>query len=95
VAIARDDDGHYLVSAGNLAVDWKTAAPGAQHRGHRRPRQGPAQGRLRNLLRRPRDAEASGGAGLGLLDIARKWHRCSLPPEQPDGRAFFWPARVI
>ena len=48
-------------------------------------------------LRRPRDSGVSSGAGLGLLDIARK---SGMPlqtslTEQPDGRAFFSLRAVI
>lgn len=73
VVVARDDDDHhYIVQAGNLvqtldgqallavvnelAVMDKTALKAA----------------YKTQLRKPRDEDASSGAGLGLIDIARK-----------------------
>jgi len=43
-------------------------------------------------LRRPRSETAGSGAGLGLIDIARKASApfsCSLQPGQPEARVFF------
>ncbi|MBO3275839.1 hypothetical protein D3C76_981870 [compost metagenome] len=97
VAISRNDDGHYVVSAGNLVE----LADGQQLV---RSIEGIAgldkvqlKAAYKEQLRRPRDAEATTGAGLGLLDIARK---SSAPlqtslKEQPDGRAFFSLRAVI
>jgi hypothetical protein len=48
-------------------------------------------------LRKPRDADASSGAGLGLIDIARKASEplsASLTSHS-DGRAFFSLRAVI
>ena len=91
VAVARGDHGHYQVSAGNLveradgerlvaAVDAlalldKSALKQA----------------YKQQLRRPRDAESPSGAGLGLLDMARKSShplKASLQPLS-DHRSFF------
>lgn len=52
VAIARNEDGHYVVSAGNL-VERRRPEPGAQHPGHRQPRQGRPQGRLQGAATPP------------------------------------------
>ena len=48
-------------------------------------------------LRRPRDSGCASGAGLGLLDIARKSSEplAASLKEQPDGRAFFSLRAVI
>lgn len=72
VVVARDDDGHYVVMAGNLveradgealierigtlAAMDKTALKAA----------------YKTQLRMPRDENAASGAGLGLIDVARK-----------------------
>lgn len=90
VAVAKDDAGHYLVSAGNL-VELED--------GERLLRAIEALASLdkqalkqayKERLRMPRES-ASSGAGLGLLDIARKSSepmQASLEP-LPDGRGFF------
>ena len=91
VAVARDEHGHYTVSAGNLvelehgeklvatieplAVLDKQALKKA----------------YKQQLRQPREEGTETGAGLGLLDIARKSSqpmRASLKA-LPDGRGFF------
>ncbi len=97
VVVARDEDGHYLVQAGNmieasdgdtlqgmvdeLAVLDKVAL----------------KARYKEQMRKPRDDDAVTGAGLGLIDIARK----SAAPLQADlspavnGRQFFSLRAVI
>ncbi|MGR2739031.1 biofilm regulation protein kinase SiaB [Billgrantia sp. Q4P2] len=96
VAVAKDAQGRYTVSAGNLveygdgeqlvrtiealAVLDKQELKQAYKRQLRMPREG-----------------VSSGAGLGLLDIARKSSepmRASLEP-LPDGRGFFSLTAVI
>ncbi|MFI8480181.1 biofilm regulation protein kinase SiaB [Pseudomonas sp. NPDC078700] len=97
VAISRDDEGRYVVSAGNLVahedgqelVDFVARLSTLDK----------AQLKVayKEQLRKPREEGASSGAGLGLLDIARKSSapmRTSLR-EQEDGRAFFSLSAVI
>ena len=97
VLVSRDEDGHYIVSAGNLieiadgekllaAVDSLAGLDKAQ-----------LKAAYKEQLRRPRDAAKPSGAGLGLIDIARKSSqplRASLQPV-PDGRGFFSLRAVI
>ena len=97
VAIARDDEGHYVVSAGNLVelADGQGLVRSIEAIAGLDKAQ--LKAAYKEQLRRPRDAEASTGAGLGLLDIARKSSaplKTSLT-EQPDGRAFFSLRAVI
>jgi hypothetical protein len=97
VAIARDDEGHYVVSAGNLVelADGQGLVRSIEAIAGLDKVQ--LKAAYKEQLRRPRDAEASTGAGLGLLDIARKSSaplKTSLT-EQPDGRAFFSLRAVI
>nr|WP_274377981.1 SiaB family protein kinase [Pseudomonas sp. S9] len=97
VAISRDDKGRYVVSAGNLVtkqdgrqlVDFVARLSTLE-----KPQQKIA---YKEQLRKPREDGASSGAGLGLLDIARKSSspmRTSLQ-EQKDGRFFFSLSAVI
>ena len=97
VAIARDDEGHYVVSAGNLVelADGQGLVRSIEAIAGLDKAQ--LKAAYKEQLRRPRDAEASTGAGLGLLDIARK-ARAPLKPsltDHPDGRAFFSLRAVI
>ena len=97
VAIGRGAADGYVVFAGNVVE---------RDDGLRLMRTIDAIGRLdpadlkaayRAQLRRPRERAPGGGAGLGLLGIARK-SRVPLQPslaDQPDGRAFFSLRAVI
>ncbi|MCQ4348911.1 biofilm regulation protein kinase SiaB [Pseudomonas stutzeri] len=88
VAIARNEEGRYVVSAGNL-VEWVEGLAGLD--------KAQLKAAYKEQLRKPRDGESASGAGLGLLDIARKSSRplhASLK-EQPGGRAFFSLRAVI
>ncbi|WP_275286964.1 biofilm regulation protein kinase SiaB [Halomonas elongata] len=93
VAVARDDQGHYLVSAGNLVevddgrrlVDTVEGLSGLDAADLKKA--------YKQQLRRPRDeaSPSASGAGLGLLDMARKSTQplqASLEPLS-SGRAFF------
>lgn len=97
VVIARDAAGHYVVSAGNLV---------ATADGEKLVERVIELGTLDKLalkaaykeqLRRPRDPGAATGAGLGLIDIAR---RASAPLDatltpHDESRAFFSLSVVI
>lgn len=95
VVIARDAGGHYLVSAGNKvspgdgrALVQRVAMLAALDRTSLRAA-------YKEQLRAPRVADS--GAGLGLIDMARK---ASAPmqaqlQELPDGSAFFSMTVVI
>ena len=91
LVVARDDAGHYVVSAGNIveatdgqALAERVAALAALDKAA-------LKATYKEQLRKPRDDGARSGAGLGLIDIARK---CIEPLQAqlrplPDGRAFF------
>jgi signal transduction histidine kinase len=97
VVVSRDDDGHYVVSAGNIivaadserllnAVDSLAGLDKTQ-----------LKAAYKEQLRKPRDAEKSSGAGLGLIDIARKASQPLGARIQPisEGRSFFSLRAVI
>jgi hypothetical protein len=88
VVIARDDAGHYLVSAGNRiqASDGRVLLERIASLG--RMDRAALRAAYKEQLRAPR---AGSGAGLGLIDMARKANapmRAALQ-EVPDGTAFF------
>lgn len=97
VVIARNEAGNYVVSAGNLV---------AREDGERLVQRVRELGMLdkaglktayKEQLRRPRDPQAATGAGLGLIDIAR---RASAPldatlTQHDSSRAFFSLSVVI
>ena len=97
VAISRDEAGRYVVAAGNLVeradgqrlVEWVEALAPLD--------KAQLKAAYKEQLREPRTDERSSGAGLGLLDIARKSSAPLLASlkEQADGRAFFSLRAVI
>ena len=72
VAIARDEQGHYQVSAGNLVerADGERLLQIVEGLGRLDKVQ--LKAAYKEQLRKPREAGSASGAGLGLLDIARK-----------------------
>ncbi len=72
VVIARDEADHYTVSAGNLVeiADGKPLL--ARISALALLDKAQLKTAYKEQLRKPRDAAASAGAGLGLLDIARR-----------------------
>lgn len=97
VVVSRNDNGHYVISAGNLV---ETADGEALMQGLESLRQmDKAQLKVayKEQLRRPREIAAVSGAGLGLIDIARKASKplqSTLGPSI-NGRAFFSLRAVI
>ena len=90
VVVSRDTDGRYVVSAGNIvdADDGRALAKRVNALAALDRTQLKAQ--YKEQLRKPRSDGAS-GAGLGLIDMARKASEplvCSLRTLD-DGRAFF------
>ncbi|GIZ52252.1 biofilm regulation protein kinase SiaB [Noviherbaspirillum aridicola] len=91
VVIARDAEGRYLVSAGNVvsaedgqALVERIGALAALDKTQ-------LKARYKEQLRKPRDPDSGSGAGLGLIDLARKATApliCSLKTLD-DGRGFF------
>jgi hypothetical protein len=90
VAVARDDEGRYLVSAGNLveSVDGERLVATVEALAPLDKAE--LKAAYKQQLRRPRDADGESGAGLGLLDMARKASRPLQASLQtlPDGRSF-------
>jgi len=91
VAVARDAEGRYLISAGNLVelADGERLVRAVEALGPLDRAE--LKAAYKQQLRRPREAEGGSGAGLGLLDMARKTSRplqASLQP-LPDGQGFF------
>ena len=96
VAVAKDAQGHYLVSAGNLVEYSDGEALLRTIESLAKLDKQELKQAYKKQLRMPRGNESS-GAGLGLLDIARKSSepmRASLEP-LPDGRGFFSLTAVI
>lgn len=96
VVICRDADGHYIVCAGNLIApeDAPALAERIDHLG--RLDKAGLKALYKEQLRKPRP-DASSGAGLGLIDVARK---ASVPLQATfdpvsDDRAFFSLRAVI
>ncbi|MEH6493570.1 biofilm regulation protein kinase SiaB [Halopseudomonas sp.] len=97
VVVSRNQDGRYVVSAGNLiempdgenllgAVEGLAGMDKAE-----------LKAAYKEQLRRPRDEARPSGAGLGLIDIARKSSEPLQASLQPlaAGRGFFSLRAVI
>jgi signal transduction histidine kinase len=97
VVVSRDDDGHYVVSAGNIIVegDGQRLLDAVESLAGLDKAQ--LKAAYKEQLRKPRDAEKSSGAGLGLIDIARKASQPLRARIQPisEGRSFFSLRAVI
>lgn len=97
VVVSRNNNGHYIISAGNLV---ETADGEALMQGLESLRQmdkAQLKAAYKEQLRRPRETAATSGAGLGLIDIARKASeplQSTLGPSI-NGRAFFSLRAVI
>lgn len=90
VVVARDDAGRYVVSAGNLIEQADGEQLVATIEGLAQLDKAQLKAAYKEQLRKPREEGASSGAGLGLIDIARK---ASEPLQASlrklaDGRAF-------
>ena len=90
VAVARDPQGHYQVSAGNLveAADGQRLVETVEHLAGLDAAE--LKQAYKQQLRRPRE-DAESGAGLGLIDMARKSSRPMAATLQalPSGLSFF------
>lgn len=91
VVIARDAEGRHMVSAGNLVEAADSAVLLARVAELAPLDRAALKARYKEQLRQPRDQGSASGAGLGLIDIARK---ASAPLqasaiEHPGGRTFF------
>ena len=91
VVIAETSGGHYVVSAGNIvqAADGQSLVDRVTSLAELDKQQ--LKALYKEQLRRPRQEGASTGAGLGLIDVARKSSaplQCSLDALDA-GKAFF------
>jgi hypothetical protein len=89
MVIARNDQGHYVVSAGNLVEQADGEALLARVNALAGLDKAALKAAYKEQLRKPREAGAS-GAGLGLLEISRK---ASVPVQASlrnldNGRAY-------
>ena len=97
VVVARDAEQHYVVQAGNLVEHADGQALMAHVNALASMDKAQLKAAYKTQLRLPRDETAASGAGLGLIDIARK----SVQPlsatltEVGDGRSFFSVRAVI
>lgn len=97
VVVARDRDGNYVVEAGNIVepADGQALLQRVQALAGLDKAQ--LKAAYKEQLRKPRADDAVSGAGLGLIDVARKSAEplvASLSPTG-DGRAFFSLRAVI
>ncbi|OWL88060.1 biofilm regulation protein kinase SiaB [Halopseudomonas aestusnigri] len=97
VVVSRDEGGRYIVSAGNLieSADGENLVSSIARLAELD--KAGLKAAYKEQLRRPRDAERPSGAGLGLIDIARKSSaplQASLQPVA-NGRSFFSLRAVI
>lgn len=97
VVIARDEQGRHLVSAGNLVHEGDGVALVQTVQKLAAMDKPALKAAYKEQLRAPRNGQCASGAGLGLIDIARK---SSAPLqatlfERPDGKAFFSLAAII
>lgn len=91
MVIARDEQGRYQVSAGNLAEESDAQTLMQRIDALAALDKAALKAAYKKQLRAPRDDNAASGAGLGLIDIARK---ASAPLqatlfERTDGKVFF------
>lgn len=90
LAVAQDPQGHYLVSAGNLVeeADGQRLVETVEHLASLDA--AALKQAYKQQLRRPRE-DAGGGAGLGLIDMARKSSQPLTASLQalPSGLSFF------
>ena len=97
VVVARDNDQHYVVQSGNLVEAGDGQVLMAHVHALAQMDKAALKAAYKTQLRQPRSETASSGAGLGLIDIARK----SVQPlsatltEVEGGRCFFSVRAVI
>ncbi len=97
VVVARDEQGRYVISAGNLieSADGEVLLASISELADLDKAQ--LKSLYKEQLRKPRDGQLVSGAGLGLIDIARKSSEplsASLKPVS-DGRSFISLRAVI
>lgn len=96
VVIARDAEGRYVVSAGNIVDAADGPELEARVKALAAIDKTQLKAQYKEQLRKPREGGASSGAGLGLIDLARKASEplaCSL--RKLDDRRAFFSMRVV
>lgn len=91
VVVARHGESKYSVLAGNVIERTDGVALMEQVQALAAMDKASLKAAYKKQLRAPRDHKEASGAGLGLLDVARKSTeplRCHLV-DTPDGKAFF------
>ena len=91
VVVGRYDEQHYSVLAGNMVDRIDGLAMKARVHELAAMDKAELKAAYKKQLREPRDQDAVSGAGLGLIDIARRSAQpitCDLT-DTPDGKAFF------
>jgi len=91
IIVSRDDTGHYVVNAGNVVLHEDGAALEARIGALAVMDKSELKAAFKAQMRQPRDPAARSGAGLGLIDLARRASRplaCNLKPLD-EGHAFF------
>ena len=91
VVIGRDEDGHYVILAGNIVEPEDGAALCERIQALSTMDKTQLKAAYKEQLRKPRE-EQTVGAGLGLIDIARKASMpvtCGLRPVNDSERCFF------
>lgn len=97
VVVARDENGHYIVEAGNVVEAADGEALLVRVKGLEGLNSDELKAAYKEQRRKPRDPDAVAGAGLGIIDMARKSAlplRASAATTQ-DGRTFFSLRAVI
>jgi hypothetical protein len=97
IIVARDPAGAYLVQAGNVVEEADGHALVADVARLATLDKAALKAAYKEQLRRPREESTSSGAGLGLIDIARKSSQALAArlTTLPDGKAFFSLKAVI
>lgn len=91
IIVSRDDEGRYVVSAGNVVLTEDGHALEARIARLAAMDKTELKAAFKTQMRAPRDPDAKTGAGLGLIDLARRASRplaCNLKPLD-DAHAFF------
>ncbi|RYG70737.1 hypothetical protein EON80_07070 [bacterium] len=92
VVIARNADGRYVLSAGNVVEPADADALTKRIESLAALDKAQLRAAYKEQLRKPLDESAGSGAGLGLIDMARKASEpvsCSLHPVEDPARVFF------
>jgi len=96
IIVSRDDAGHYVVSAGNVVLHDDGEALVARIGELAALDKAALKAAFKTQMRKPRDPEAKTGAGLGLIDLARRASQplaCGVKPL--DSQHAFFSLRVV